>query len=79
MEEEWAGTSVLVHGGDDIDAHVRADVNGVPLHWIPYEKEDNDDDDHDDVHNHDNVHDDVCDDGYDDDDDVPPYAINGVF
>ena len=43
-------------------------MNEVPLHWIP---EDNDDDDHDDVH------DDVCDDV--DDDDVPPYAINGVF
>ena len=41
-------------------------MNEVPLHWIP---EDNDD--------HDDVHDDVCDDV--DDDDVPPYAINGVF
>ena len=45
-------------------------MNEVHLHWIPYEKEDNDDHDHDDVH--DNVDD-------DNDDDVSPFAIDGVF
>ena len=45
-------------------------MNEVHLHWIPYEKEDNDDHDHDDVH--DNVDD-------DNDDDVSPFAIDGVL
>ena len=47
-------------------------MNEVHLHWIPYEKEDNDDHDHD----HDDVHDNVDDDN---DDDVSPFAIDGVF
>ena len=65
--EEWVGASILVHGVDDTDIHVGADMNQVHLHWIPDEKEDTDD------HDHDDVRDDV------DDDDVPPYAIDGVL